>query len=175
MGVLDSLNTLWAIVCALPRVCNCSFSCGGTIGVGKLSCARLLVVAAAGLVMAAGLSGCYSIKTSGPAPTFAATPDYRYVIGTGDSISVMVWRNPELSMGVPVRPDGRVTMPLSKISSRWAERRRNWRVTSSGNCPATSATRIRHGHCLRCAGPFSEQIRIIGEAASPQALPYGRT
>src|SRR5512138_2793841 len=47
-----------------------------------------------------------------PAPRDAATPDYRYVIGPLDTINIVVWRNPELSMSVPVRPDGRISTPL---------------------------------------------------------------
>ena len=47
-----------------------------------------------------------------PAPATAATTDYRYVIGPLDTVNVIVWRNPELSLSVPVRPDGRITTPL---------------------------------------------------------------
>src|SRR5262245_34595612 len=47
-----------------------------------------------------------------PAPREAATPDYLYVIGPLDTVNIIVWRNPELSMTVPVRPDGRITTPL---------------------------------------------------------------
>jgi len=132
---------------------------------------RLLAVAVA-LPLAAGLVGCYSIETSGPAPKFAATPDYRYVIGTGDSISVMVWRNPELSMSVPVRPDGRVTMPLVEdlmaLGRTPAELARDIEKELSRYVRDPIVTVVVSG----ASGPFSEQIRIIGEAARPQALPY---
>ena len=47
-----------------------------------------------------------------PAPAAATSPDYRYVIGPLDTVNVIVWRNPELSMAVPVRPDGRISTPL---------------------------------------------------------------
>src|SRR5687767_6950829 len=55
----------------------------------------------------AGCAGRYP-----PAPAAAGQTDYRYVIGPGDSLQIIVWRNPELSMTVPVRPDGKVTAPL---------------------------------------------------------------
>ncbi|HLT25196.1 MAG TPA: polysaccharide biosynthesis/export family protein, partial [Zeimonas sp.] len=42
----------------------------------------------------------------------AAEPEYRYIIGPGDTLNIVVWRNPELSSSVPVRPDGRITTPL---------------------------------------------------------------
>jgi polysaccharide export outer membrane protein len=136
--------------------------------VGRL---QRVIVWAAGIVATTGLAAC-STPTYGPAPTFAATPDYRYVIGTGDQVNVMVWRNPELSMAVPVRPDGRLTMPLVED------------VLALGRTPTELARDIEKelGKYVRdpmvtvivagASGPFSEQIRIIGEAARPQAIPY---
>ena len=47
-----------------------------------------------------------------PAPRNAAGADYDYVIGSLDTVNIIVWRNPELSMAVPVRPDGKITTPL---------------------------------------------------------------
>lgn len=118
------------------------------------------------------VGGCKSIPTDGPAPVQAATPDYRYLIGTGDSVSVIVWRNPELSMGVAVRPDGRLTMPLVED------------LPALGRTPTELARDIERelAKFIRdpvvtvivagAFGPFSEQIRIIGEASRPQAIPY---
>ena len=133
---------------------------------------RSLIAAAAGILLAAGLAGCSTTPTHGPAPTFAATPDYRYVIGTGDSISVMVWRNPELSMSVPVRPDGRVTMPLIEdlpaLGRTPTELARDIERELAKYVRDPLVTVIVSG----ASAPFSEQIRIIGEAARPQAIPY---
>ena len=138
--------------------------------IGGRSC-RLVAVALA-LPLAIGLAGCHSIQTSGPAPRFAATPDYRYVIGTGDTVSVMVWRNPELSMNVPVRPDGRLTMPLVEdllaLGRTPTELARDIEKELARYVRDPIVTVIVSG----ASGPFSEQIRIIGEAARPQALPY---
>ena len=47
-----------------------------------------------------------------PAPATACDADYRYVIGPLDTVNIIVWRNPELSQSVPVRPDGRISTPL---------------------------------------------------------------
>ena len=47
-----------------------------------------------------------------PAPAQAATSDYNYIIGPLDTVNIIVWRNPELSLIVPVRPDGKITTPL---------------------------------------------------------------
>ena len=55
-------------------------------------------------LLAAFLAGC--VTPYPPAPIGAASSDYNYKIGPLDSVNVIVWRNPELSMSVPVRPDG---------------------------------------------------------------------
>ena len=63
-----------------------------------------------GMLAALFIAGCAT--TYPPAPREAATSDYNYIIGPLDTINIIVWRNPELSMAVPVRPDGKVTTPL---------------------------------------------------------------
>src|SRR5262245_27742159 len=45
-------------------------------------------------------------------PATSAVSDPAYVIGPGDSIQIFVWRSPELSVTVPVRPDGKISSPL---------------------------------------------------------------
>ena len=141
--------------------------CDLTGGLGR----RSLALLACGLV-SAGLVGCSSVQTYGPPPTYAATPDYRYVIGTGDSVSVMVWRNPELSMNVPVRPDGRVTMPLVEdllaLGRTPTELARDIEKELAKYVRDPIVTVVVSG----ASSPFSEQIRIIGEATRPQAIPY---
>ena len=68
----------------------------------------------ASLVLALGSSGCASLDPAYPPapPNVGAGVDYTYVIGAGDSVNIIVWRNPELSMSVPVRPDGKISAPL---------------------------------------------------------------
>ena len=137
-----------------------------------LSGSDLRLLGALAAATAISLAGCSSVKTYGPAPTYAATPDYRYVIGTGDSVSVVVWRNPELSMGVAVRPDGRLTMPLVEdlqaLGRTPTELARDIEKELAKYVRDPLVTVIVTG----AAGPFSEQIRIIGEATRPQAIPY---
>ena len=65
---------------------------------------RILCIAAVAL-----LGACASYP---PAPPTASSADYRYVIGPGDTLQIVVFRQPELSTTVPVRPDGRVAVPL---------------------------------------------------------------
>jgi polysaccharide export outer membrane protein len=117
------------------------------------------------------LSACASTSLP-PAPLSALTADYNYVIGPGDTLNIIVWRNPELSMSVPVRPDGKLSTPLVED------------LTVQGLRSADVAREIEKllGKFVRdpvvtvivtsFVGPYSEQIRVIGEAAKPQALPY---
>jgi polysaccharide biosynthesis/export protein len=128
---------------------------------------RLLVVG----TVALGLFGCASQKYP-PAPTVAASSDYRYKIGPGDMLNIIVWRNPEISMTVPVRPDGRITAPLVED------------LPAMGKDPTTLARDIEKALSkyirdpvvtvvvTNFVGPYSDQIRVIGEAAKPQMLPY---
>lgn len=122
-------------------------------------------------VLALGmLAGCAS--TYPPAPPLAADSEYNYVIGPGDNVNIIVWRNPELSMTVPVRPDGKITTPLVED------------LPALGRDSTTLAREIEKelGKFIRepvvtvivtdFIGPFSEQIRVVGEAAQPQALAY---
>jgi polysaccharide export outer membrane protein len=120
---------------------------------------------------AAVLAGCATTDLP-PAPVAAASPDYSYLIGPGDSVNIVVWRNPELSMSVPVRPDGKITAPLiedlvaqGKDSTTLA---REIEKQLSKYVREPIVTVIVTGF----VGPYSEQIRVVGEAAKPQALPY---
>jgi polysaccharide export outer membrane protein len=127
---------------------------------------------AAATLLAAALTGCASAPDSGMAPKAAATPQYRYLIGPLDTVNIIVWRNPELSIAVPVRPDGRISTPLVED------------LQAQGRNPTDLARDIEKalGKFIRdpvvtvivtgFQGPFSEQIRIIGEATRPQAIPY---
>jgi polysaccharide export outer membrane protein len=122
------------------------------------------------LTVLAALAGCASDKP--PAPATAATPDYRYVIGPGDNVNIVVWRNPELSQSVPVRPDGLITTPLVED------------LPAMGKDPTTLARDIEKALAKYIrdpvvtvivtgfVGPMSESIRVIGEAQKPAALPY---
>lgn len=126
---------------------------------------------AGGLVGALTLAGC-ATNNYPPAPVKAADPDYNYVIGPGDSVQIQVWRNPEISATVPIRPDGKLTAPLiedlpamGKDSTTLA---RDIERALEKYIREPIVTVIVSGF----VGPYSEQIRVIGEAAHPQALPY---
>jgi len=129
--------------------------------------ARFLAAAAVALLMAACSSTSYP-----PAPASAATPDYRYVIGPLDVVNIVVWRNPELSMTVPVRPDGRISTPLVEdvpaLGKNPEQLARDLEKALSKYIRDPVVTVIVSSF----VGPNNEQVRIIGEAAKPQAVPY---
>lgn len=106
------------------------------------------------------------------APALAASPDYKYVIGPGDTLNIVVWRNPELSTTVPVRPDGKIAAPLVEdlvaIGKDATTLAREIEKALSKVIRDPVVTVIVTGF----TGPYSEQIRVIGEAARPQVLPY---
>jgi polysaccharide export outer membrane protein len=87
-------------------------------------------------------------------------------------VDIIVWRNPEVSMTVPVRPDGKITTPLvedlpasGKTSTQLA---RDIEEALSKYIQQPVVTVV----VTQFVGPYTEQIRVIGEAARPQALPY---
>jgi polysaccharide export outer membrane protein len=126
------------------------------------------------LLAAAVLStaGCGGAPELPPAPPASSLPSAEYRIGPGDSLNIFVWRNPELTVTVPVRPDGRVSIPLVED------------VVAIGKTPTSLAREYeqRLGKYIReplvtvivsgFVGPIPDQVRIIGEASQPRSLPY---
>jgi polysaccharide export outer membrane protein len=106
------------------------------------------------------------------APAQAYSDGYNYILGPGDSVNIVVWRNPEISSTVTIRPDGKITGTLFED------------LPAAGRDPTTLAREIEQvlSKYIRDPivsvivaggiGPYSEQIRVIGEAAKPQALAY---
>ena len=121
------------------------------------------------VVLALGLGGCSGYPLAAePGPRI----DIPYLVGPGDTLNVVVWRSPELSLVVPVRPDGKITTPLvedlqasGKTATQLA---RDIEKVLAKYIQSPVATVIVTGF----VGPYSQQVRVIGEAAKPQALAY---
>ena len=109
-----------------------------------------------------------------PAPQQAGVSDYSYRIGPLDTVNVIVWRNPELSMTMPVRPDGKITTPLvddlQAIGKTPTELERDIEQALGKFIRDPVVTVV----VTQFIGQTSEQIRVTGEAAKPQILPYRR-
>ncbi len=136
---------------------------------------RLAHFAAAFSMLAlAGCASFYNDKAPMAAPADSAAAPTDYLIGPGDTVSVNVWRNPEVSMTIPVRPDGKITTPLVED------------LPASGKTATELARDIEKALAkfiqqpvvtvivTSFVGTYGEQIRVIGQAARPQALPYRR-
>lgn len=124
-------------------------------------------------VIAFGLSGCgYFSDARTPAPRTVDAPNLRYKIGPLDTINVVVWRNPELSSTVTIRPDGYVSIPLVED------------LQAAGKSPAELSREIEKSLSRLIRDPvvsivvtgfqgvYSEQVRIVGEATRPQSVSY---
>jgi polysaccharide export outer membrane protein len=120
------------------------------------------------------LAGCASSGSLPPVPQVADAPETHYRIGPMDVLNIVVWHNPELSGPVTVRPDGFVSLPLTGD------------LQAAGHTPAELSASA--GEALKkfvrdpdvsvivtgFQGVYADQIRIVGEAARPQAVPYRR-
>lgn len=122
------------------------------------------------LVFGAGVVGCATNELDSASNSDVQVPKYK--IGPGDTLVVFVWGNADLSASVTVRPDGFVTTPLAedvqasgKTASQLA-REMEKKLARFVKSPKVTIT------VTGFVGRYSEQIRVIGEAAKPRALPY---
>jgi len=116
------------------------------------------------------LGACESRELAPLTSEFVETPDYR--VGPTDNINIFVWRNPELSTSVPVRPDGKISTPLVEdlqaAGKTPTELARDMEMELSKFVQDPIVTIIVTGF----VGPFDQQVRVVGEATQPSAIPY---
>ncbi len=127
----------------------------------------------AGVGLVAGLlAACNTVPLYPAAPVSAASPGYNYIVGPGDTLNIIVWRNPELSMSVPVRPDGKLSTPL--VDETVAQGKTSIEIARDVEKALSKFVRdpVVTVVVTSFVGPYSEQIRVVGEAAKPQFLPY---
>jgi polysaccharide biosynthesis/export protein len=134
--------------------------------------ARLLRTCTCLFILASFTSSC--APSGGLAPTATTSTDTAtYVIGAGDTLGVSVYQSPQLSEdSVAVRPDGKISIPLVQD------------IQAAGLTPdhlAQNITKrlteyVKDPHVTvivkSFVGPLDSQIKVIGEAAEPQAIPY---
>jgi len=107
-----------------------------------------------------------------PTATSDAQYSTRYRIAPGDSVQIFVWRNPEVSTTVPVRPDGLLSAPLLEeipaAGKTPAELARDLEAELSTYLRDPLVTVIINGF----TGTYSEKIRVLGESSKPVSLLY---
>ncbi|MEN3950857.1 XrtA/PEP-CTERM system exopolysaccharide export protein [Iodidimonas sp. SYSU 1G8] len=124
----------------------------------------VLLVAACGARHGSLPSAEFVSPNEGPGPD--------YIIGPLDTINVFVWRNQEVTTTVTVRPDGRISVPLIED------------LAATGKTPTQLARDIEQALSKYIrnpivtvivsgfTGPFAQQVRVVGEATEPQAIPF---
>lgn len=140
-----------------------------------IRCRNLRVVP---LVLAALFFGVTACSGPGGLPSVKSSKHQKltnYRIGSDDRLQIFVWRNGELSTSVPVRPDGKITIPLIED------------LPATGKTPTELARDIEKALSVYIQDPivtvmvtgfvgqFQDRIRVVGEATQPQALPYRST
>jgi polysaccharide export outer membrane protein len=117
------------------------------------------------------LAGCGTSEQTQPLVQ-AAEPTSPYIIGPLDNLEIFVWRSPELTMTVAVRPDGRISVPLTEdmvaVGKTPTQLARDIERNLRRYIQDPTVTVIMSGF----VGPFDQQIRIVGEATDPAAIPY---
>jgi polysaccharide export outer membrane protein len=108
------------------------------------------------------------------APTKVETPDVppMYQIGAGDTLTIFVWRNAELTTTVTVRPDGRISVPL--IEDLYVEGRTPSELSREiekrlGDYVQDPLVTVTVGGFI---GTYPQQVRIVGQATQPMSIPY---
>ena len=135
------------------------------------------VLPTASLIIAALLAACGSIATLPPSGAGVdarqnETDHTNYQIGPGDVLDIFVWRNPEISTSVPVRPDGKISTPLVEdmvaVGKTSSELARDMEQVLAKYIKAPSVNVI----VMEFRGTFEKQIRVVGQAARPQSIAY---
>jgi len=124
------------------------------------------------LVVATAVLGCETTSEI-PLPADPTNVDKDYRIGVDDRVQVTVWRNPELSIAGPVRPDGKITVPL--IGD----------VEAGGRTPPEVAETIKKQLSVYIRDPnvaviitelrsheFLSRVRVTGAVRTPRSFPY---
>ena len=131
------------------------------------------------LVLSPLIVSCASAPTPAPTPAPSPTPtavepkppDTNYIIGPGDSLGVFVWRNPELSVTVPVRPDGKISTPLVEdmvaVGKTPPQLARDMEKVLSEYVRSPKVNII----VTTAASAFS-LVKVVGQVQKPSALPY---
>ncbi|NKB55940.1 MAG: sugar ABC transporter substrate-binding protein [Alphaproteobacteria bacterium] len=119
-----------------------------------------------------GLAACSGFEDAPTAAPQSVGESPGYLVGPGDQLQIFVWRNPELSTSVPVRPDGRISLPLIEdlqaANKTPTELARDVEEVLAEFVQNPVVTIIVTGF----VGPFDQQVRVVGEASRPSAIQF---
>lgn len=139
----------------------------------RIEILRLIGLFAVALLVVGCGGGGRAVPTATNSGTVVNEADMsNYRIGPGDVLDVFVWRNPEISTTVPVRPDGKISTPLVEdmvaVGKTPSQLARDMEAVLEKYIKSPAVNII----VSEFKGTFAEQIRVVGQAANPQAIPY---
>ncbi len=118
------------------------------------------------------LTACASEPDVSTAPVAQQPETTEYRIGPGDTLQVFVWNQPELTVTVPVRPDGMISTPLIAgvpAAGKTAPELAKDLQTALSEFVRNPTVSVM---VTSFVGTYADQIRVVGQAARPQSLPY---
>jgi len=138
-----------------------------------MNCFKLTHIAAA-LLLLSPIAAQAQSAAAAPSSAGTAAVAADYLIGPGDELQVFVWKNPDLSVTLPVRPDGKISTPLVAD------------IQAQGKTPTALAADLRTAlgkyvqdpvvtvlvRTVATATGSAASIRVIGAAATPKSVPY---
>jgi polysaccharide export outer membrane protein len=116
-------------------------------------------------------SGCVSTPPPPDGGIARSAAAEQYIIGPGDTLQVFVWRNPDLSVTVPVRPDGKISTPLvenmNAVGKNPSQLARDMEAVLGEYVRSPKVNII-----ITVAVSTLSQVKVVGQVKKPQALPY---
>jgi len=105
-------------------------------------------------------------------PVLEPAAETEYRIGPGDHLQVFVWNHPELTVSVPVRPDGMISTPL--VENMKAEGKTPSQLSRDLESALAEYVRSPTVNVIvtQFVGAYGDQIRVVGQAQEPKSLPY---
>ena len=132
---------------------------------------KLILIA----LMACLSAGCAStkIETNAPDDVSQYNANEVYKIGVGDGLSISVWRNPELSVVVPVRPDGKISVPLvGDIQASGKQPQELAQVLTNKLENYVRSPQVTVVVTNAVSSEFLHRVRVTGAVSKPTSLPY---
>ncbi len=142
------------------------------VPINNLLSSRRLLTQGLFIALVLLLAGCASKYPQVTSGQLQAEQDFDYIIGPGDKLNIFVWGNEELTVTVPVRPDGKITTRLVED------------IQASGKTPTQLARDVEKAYSEyvknavvtvivdEFVGIPTQQVRVVGEAAEPLSVPF---
>ena len=124
-----------------------------------------LLLATLGLVSCAGSNSVLTDECLEPAAS-----SQEYVIGAGDVLEIFVWREPELSGTIPVRPDGKISISL--VEDMAAVGKTPTELARDMEEVLAEYLRLPKVNIIVASEGSANQIQVIGNVLTPQSIPY---